>query len=596
MHAIQHRPQLRQSNSTAKFGEGRIMKTAFRFVVALAILAAGAVAQQPESPRERAHNPNASTQQPPAEAPPQATTPPAPSREHEAEEPQHEEATATARPQGERSAQEEAAKYHWDMTETPPVQTHHQITVNGKALHYTATAGRLPIKDPTGKINAEMFFVAYTLDGADPAKRPVTFSYNGGPGSASLWLHMGALGPRTVVLQPEGWMPEAPYRLHDNPDTPLDVTDIVMIDAIGTGYSRPADMEQARKFWSLQGDIESFGEFIRMYISRYERWSSPLYLLGESYGTTRSAGVAGYLADKGINFNGICLLSMVLNFESLEFAPINDVPYPLILPSMAMIAGYHHKLPANLAQDMEHTRQEVSDFAMDQYWQALNKGDALTPEERASLIDKVSEYTGLPKNVVQMANLRIDVRTFMQWLLADQQKVVGRLDGRYTRPAPHGALEPDRFDPTSAAIQGPFTAVFNDYIRRDLNYKVDMPYYTSAGMVGPDLFKWKWENPQRNFPGGGFEMGYADVASALRSAMIKNPYLKILVMEGDYDLATPFLAAQYTMNHLTVTPDIHKNISFAYYASGHMVYLDSKAHDKMHKDYAEFVNSALPQQ
>lgn len=571
------------------------MKTILLAALAV-ILTCSVAAQQPESPREQAHNPKPSTQQKPTEAPPESQPPQAPNREREQQEQQHREPSAASSSEAERSAQAAAANYHWDMTETTPVQSHHQITVNGRTLHYTATAGRLPIKDPTGKIDAEMFFVAYTLDGADPARRPLTFSYNGGPGSASIWLHMGALGPRTVVLQPEGWMPEAPYRLHDNPDTPLDVTDIVMIDAIGTGYSRPADMEQAHKFWGLQGDIESFGEFIRMYVSRYERWSSPLYLLGESYGTTRSAGVAGYLADRGINFNGICLLSMVLNFESLEFAPINDVPYPLILPTMAMIAGYHHKLPPNLEQDMNRTRQEVSDFAMNQYWQALNKGDALTAEERANLADKVSEYTGLPKNVVQMANMRIDVRTFMQWLLADQQKVVGRLDGRYTSPAPKGALENERFDPTSAAIQGPFTAVFNDYIRRDLNYKVDMPYYTSAGMLGPGVFKWKWENPQRNLPGGDFEMGYADVASALRSAMIKNPYLRILVMEGDYDMATPFLAAQYTMDHLNVTPDVHKNISYAYYASGHMVYLDSKAHDKMHKDYADFVNSAMPQQ
>ncbi|HZP22443.1 MAG TPA: peptidase S10 [Terriglobales bacterium] len=571
------------------------MKTILLAALAV-ILTCSVAAQQPESPREQAHNPKPSTQQKPTEAPPESQPPQAPNREREQQEQQHREPSAASSSEAERSAQAAAANYHWDMAETTPVQSHHQITVNGRTLHYTATAGRLPIKDPTGKIDAEMFFVAYTLDGTDPARRPLTFSYNGGPGSASIWLHMGALGPRTVVLQPEGWMPEAPYRLHDNPDTPLDVTDIVMIDAIGTGYSRPADMEQAHKFWGLQGDIESFGEFIRMYVSRYERWSSPLYLLGESYGTTRSAGVAGYLADRGINFNGICLLSMVLNFESLEFAPINDVPYPLILPTMAMIAGYHHKLPPNLEQDMNRTRQQVSDFAMNQYWQALNKGDALTAEERANLADKVSEYTGLPKNVVQMANMRIDVRTFMQWLLADQQKVVGRLDGRYTSPAPKGALENERFDPTSAAIQGPFTAVFNDYIRRDLNYKVDMPYYTSAGMLGPGVFKWKWENPQRNLPGGDFEMGYADVASALRSAMIKNPYLRILVMEGDYDMATPFLAAQYTMDHLNVTPDVHKNISYAYYASGHMVYLDSKAHDKMHKDYADFVNSAMPQQ
>ncbi|HEX8894073.1 MAG TPA: peptidase S10 [Terriglobales bacterium] len=573
------------------------MKKHFPLAVSLAFtLAAGVAAQQTDQPRQRTQTPNTpSAQQSATEESPQQSSPQAPSREPQERQQRREPSTpsAPAEVAGGAPGQPGALSYHWDMTEVAPVQTHHQITIGGRTLRYTATAGRLPIKDPTGKIDAEMFFVAYTLDGADPARRPLTFSYNGGPGSASIWLHMGALGPRTVVLEPEGWMPEAPYRLHDNQYTPLDATDIVMIDAIGTGYSRPADMEQAKKFWGLHGDIESFGEFIRMYISRYERWSSPLYLLGESYGTTRSAGVAGYLADKGINFNGVCLLSMVLNFESLEFAPTNDVPYPLILPTMTMIAGYHHKLPANLGQDLNSTRHEVSNFAMGEYWQALNKGDALTSEERANMVDKVAQYTGLPKNVVQMANMRIDVRTFTQWLLADQQKRVGRLDGRYTSPAPLGAMETGFFDPTSAATQGPFTAVFNDYVRRELNYKVDMPYYTSARDLG--TFNWNWANPRpAGAPGAGFEMGYADVAVALRSAMIKDPYLKVLVMEGDYDLATPFLAAQYTMDHLNITPEMHKNISYDYYASGHMVYLDSKAHDKMHRDYTNFVNSNLP--
>lgn len=473
------------------------MKRRFPLVAWLAcVLAAGAVAQQTNPPEQRPRTStpsSASTEQTATESSPQQSAAQTPGREpqqrREPSTPPAQAETAGAAP-----GQAASQNYHWDMTEVAPVQTHHQITFNGGTLHYTATTGRLPIKDPTGKIEAEMFFVAYTLDGADPAKRPLTFSYNGGPGSASIWLHMGALGPRTVVLQPEGWMPEAPYRLHDNQYTPLDATDIVMIDAIGTGYSRPADMEQAKKFWSLHGDIESFGEFIRMYISRYERWSSPLYLLGESYGTTRSAGIAGYLADKGINFNGICLLSMVLNFESLEFAPTNDAPYPLILPTMTMIAGYHHKLPADLEQDMNRTRQQASNFAMNEYWQALNKGDALTAEERAAMVDRVSQYTGLPKNVVQMANMRIDVRTFTQWLLADQQKRVGRLDGRYTSPAPSGPMEAAFFDPTSAATQGPFTAVFNDYVRRELNYKVDMPYYTSARDLG--TFNWNWANPR----------------------------------------------------------------------------------------------------
>jgi carboxypeptidase C (cathepsin A) len=567
------------------------MQLLTRLCFVLALLSPFALAQQsePTTPsRQRVQRPPVTPQETPTEQPTPESRPPV---TPEARPNREQERPMTPTPR-ERPGQPPTPNYHWDMTEHTPVQTHHTITVNGRALHYTATAGRLPIKDPTGKINAEMFFVAYTLDGADPAKRPLTFSYNGGPGSASIWLHMGALGPRKVVLQPQGWMPAAPYRLEDNPNTPLDKTDIVMVDAIGTGYSRPADMEQARHFWGLHGDIEAFGEFIRMYISRYERWSSPLYLLGESYGTTRSAGIAGYLADRGINFNGVCLLSMVLNFESLEFARINDVPYPLILPTYTMIAAFHHKLAPNLTQDLNRSRQEVSNWAMNEYWQALNRGDALNQQEREAVADKLAQYTGLPKNVIEMANLRIDVRTFTSWLLADQRKRVGRLDGRYTSDYPDGPMETGFFDPTSAATQGPFTAVFNDYIRRELNYKTDMPYYTSARDL--ETFTWNWANPPERGGGGGFEMGYADVATSLRSAMIKNPYMKVLVMEGDYDLATPFLAAQYTMNHLDLTPNLHKNISFDYYNSGHMVYLDSNAHAKMHKDYTAFIDATMP--
>ena len=483
----------------------------------------------------------------------------------------------------------------WDMAEVPPVQTPHQITVDGKTLRYTATAGRLPIKDAAGKIEAEMFFVAYTLDGAEPGRRPVTFAFNGGPGSASFWLHMGALGPRKVVMQAEGWMPAAPYRLVDNVSTPLDKTDLVLVDAIGTGFSRPADLETGRKFWGLQGDIEAFGEFIRLYITRNERWSSPLYLLGESYGTTRAAGVAGYLADKGINFNGITLLSMVLNFESLSFAANNDVPYPLIVPTYTMIAAFHHKLPAELAKDVNRTRQEVSQWAMTDYWQALNKGEAMTAQERAAVLDKLARYTGLPKQIVDLANLRIDVRTFTAWLLADQKLRVGRLDGRYSSPAPSGFMESNPFDPSSAATQGPFTAVLNDYVGRELKYKTDLPYYTSARDLGAG-FSWSWEATPSGAGrrGEGPSMGYADTATALRSAMMKDPYLKVLVMQGYYDLATPFLAAKYTMDHMNLTPQLRENVSYATYEAGHMVYLQQKSLEKMHKDVTAFIDATAP--
>ena len=473
----------------------------------------------------------------------------------------------------------------YDMTEMPPVVTHHQITVDGKLLKYSATAGRLPIKRGDGKIEAEMFYVAYTLDGQDAAKRPLTFAFNGGPGSASLWLHMGALGPRKVVLQPDGFMPPAPYHIEDNPYTLLDKSDLVLIDAIGTGFSRAADGELFKKFWGVKGDIEAFGEFIRLYISRNERWSSPLFILGESYGTTRAAGIAGYLADRGISFNGITLLSTVLNFETLEENFTNDQPYIFLIPSFTMIAGYHHRLPSDLAQNMTLARQQSEQWASNEYSHALDKGDSLTPQERQKIIDDMSRYTGLSKEVIDEANLRINVQKFTHYLLIDQKLRVGRLDGRYTGPDPNGLLDTPFYDPTGAATGPPFTSVFNNYLRTELGYKVDMPYNVRAPRGGPND-TWDWGSAGQGFP---------DTASALRQAIVKNPYLKVLVMEGYYDLATPYYAANYTMDHLNLPQKFRDNISFATYDSGHMVYLATDSLKKMKADEGAFIQKYTAQ-
>jgi carboxypeptidase C (cathepsin A) len=471
---------------------------------------------------------------------------------------------------------------HYDVAEVPPVITHHQITQNGKTLSYTATAGRLPIKRGDGKIEAEMFFVAYTLDGQDVGKRPLTFAFNGGPGSASVWLHMGALGPKRVVLQPNGFMPAAPYRLEDNPDTLLDRSDIVMVDAMSTGYSRAATAELTKKFLGVKGDVQAFGEFIRLYLSRYERWSSPLFLLGESYGTTRAAGLAGYLADHGIAFNGVTLLSMAVDFQTLEWNKSNDLPYLLLVPTFNMIAGYHHKLAADLTQDAAKTREEVVRWSNNEYALALGKGDALTPDERHKVVEQLSRYIGIRLEVIEAHNLRIDVPTFSRELLLDQKLISGRLDGRFSSPNPDE--DHDSYDPTSAAILPPYTSVFNNYLRTELNYKSDMPYRVFA-YDQPGFRDWEWGNAVEGFP---------STAAGLRAAMIKNPYMKILVMEGYYDLATPFAAANWTMDHLDLGPQFRQNISYGTYNAGHMVYIDRAEHDKMRKDLVDFMGKCLP--
>jgi carboxypeptidase C (cathepsin A) len=472
----------------------------------------------------------------------------------------------------------------YDMTEIPPVVTHHQVTVDGKGLRYTATTGRLPIKRGDGRIDAEMFFVAYTLEGQVDSKRPLTFCFNGGPGSASVWLHMGAVGPKQVVLEPNGFMPAAPYRITDNQSTLLDRSDLVFVDAIATGFSRAANTEMTKKFLGVQGDIEAFGEFIRLYMTRYDRWTSPLFILGESYGTTRAAGIAGYLADHGIAFNGITLLSTAMDFGTLEWTKNNDVPYVLLVPSFTMIAAYHKRLAPDLMQDLAKTRQEVEHWASTDYMLALAKGDGLSPEERQKVIDQYARYTGLDRKLVDNADLRINVAEFTHNLLLDQKLRVGRLDGRFTGVDPEGLLDTRFYDPTSSAILPPYTSVFNNYVRTELGYKVDVPYKVFA-WDEPSFQKWEWGDAEKGFP---------NTAPGLRAALVKNPYLKVLVMEGYYDLATPYYAANYTVDHLDLGQNFRKNISFATYEAGHMVYIDNGSHQKMKRDLVEFMGKSLP--
>ena len=551
------------------------MRSLFALILA-ATLATSAIAQQ----QQAASNEQPQQQSQPPKKPAKQSQQPA-KQEEQAAKP-----TEPAPPQPEPKAGDDKKEEHFDMTEIAPVVTHHQISLDGKTLKYTATAGRLPVKRGDGKIEAEMFFVAYSVDGQDASKRPLTFAFNGGPGSATIWLHMGALGPKHVALTADGVLPAAPYRVEDNPYTLLDKSDLVMVDAIGTGFSRAENMDASKKFWGVKGDIEAFSEFIRMYLSRYERWSSPLFLLGESYGTTRAAGISGHLSELGINFNGITLLSMVLNFQTLEDTKTNDEPYIYLIPSYTMIAGYHHKLPSDLLQDLNKARQEAEQWAVGEYARALAKGDAMTAAERDKVVTDMARYTGLTKEVIDQANLRVDVPKFTHYLLLDQKVRVGRLDGRYTGPDPDGLLDTRFYDPTEANIMAPYNTVFNNYVRTELGYKTDMPYYVFAQQQGFED-RWDWGSAGEGFP---------DTASALRRAVVKNPYLKVLVMEGYYDLACPYFAANYTVDHLNLPEKYRAQISYATYESGHMVYLHQSSLKKMKGDEAGFIEKSMTAQ
>jgi len=464
--------------------------------------------------------------------------------------------------------------------EPEPVVTHHQITVNGKVLHYTATAGRLPLKDAEGKVEAEMFFMAYTLDGGGP-KRPLTFAFNGGPGSSSVWLQLGAIGPRRVRLLPSGFMPKPPFELEDNQYTWLDQTDLVFIDPVGTGYSRATKKDEAKKFYSVEGDIESVGNFIRLYLSRYERWSSPLFLAGESYGTTRAAGLSGYLIDHGVAFNGIVLVSTVLNFETLEFTRGNDLPFILYLPSYTAAAWYHKKLAPELQADVKKALRESEQYASGPYTDALAKGDRLTAQERQSVIENLSRLTGLDKQYIDNANLRVEEGQFGKELLRNQHEIIGRIDARFTAPDLDGVGGQVEFDPSIAATRPPFTAMFNQYVRTELGYKTDMQYNILGMGVNRE---WNWGSAGQGFP---------NTAEALREAFVKNNYMKLFVASGWFDLATPYYATQYTLAHLALPANLRSNITTGYYDSGHMMYLHDQSLAHLKQDVSAFITNAL---
>ncbi|HKP37951.1 MAG TPA: hypothetical protein VJT71_13925 [Pyrinomonadaceae bacterium] len=465
--------------------------------------------------------------------------------------------------------------------EEPPVVTKHEIRAGGRILRYTATTGLMPIKNRDGEVEARMFFMAYTLDDSGRSRRPLTFSFNGGPGSASVWLHLGALGPRRVRMQPDGMMPAPPFELVDNEQTWLTQTDLVFIDPVGTGYSRAVRPDLASKFFGLQGDIESVGEFIRLYLTRYERWTSPLFLAGESYGTTRAAALSGYLVDRGIAFNGIMLISTIMNFQTTNFAPGNDIPYVLYLPSYAVTAWYHKKLAPDLqSKSVQQVASEAESWASNEYTQALGKGDRLTAQERQDAVAKLSRYTGLSPQFVDNANLRVPLGLFRKELLRDQKRSIGRLDSRFKGFDANLASDSTEYDASEAAIRPPYTATFNNYVRTELGYKNDLEYYILGGGIWSP---WNW----------GTNNNYVDTSVALRTALAKNPYLKIFVAMGYYDMATPYYAAEYTVHHISLDPMLMRNFSTGYYEAGHMMYIDEKSLVRMRADISKFIQDSM---
>lgn len=467
-----------------------------------------------------------------------------------------------------------------EQKEEPPVVTKHSIRIGNRQLNYTVSTGFMPIKNAiSGDTEARIFYMAYTLDDP-PAGRPLMFSFNGGPGSASVWLHMGALGPKRVKMLDDGLMPPAPYEAEENAQTWLDQTDLVFIDPVGTGYSRATKPELASKFFGLAGDIESIGEFIRMYLGRNERWSSPLFLVGESYGTTRAAGLSNHLFERGIALNGIVLVSTVMNFQSLSFADNNDLPLILIFPSYTATAWYHKQLPAELQRKpLREVLNESEQFAMNEYGPAMLRIDKLSAPEKNALLDKFSRLSGLGRDFVDENNFRVTLGEFNKELLRKQRRSTGRLDSRFLGFDKDSAGTSTDFDPSMTAIRTPYTAVFNDYVRRELGFKSDLEYYIlGGGITSP----WNW----------GVNNQYADTSQALSSAMRKNPYMKVMVASGYYDMATPYFAAEYTVSAMNLDPQLRRNFTFTYYEAGHMMYIEKESLRKLKTDVTGFIQSS----
>ena len=469
----------------------------------------------------------------------------------------------------------------------PPVVTHHQATVGGQSLRYTATVSTTVLKNADGEPRGEMFSTAYTLDGVEnPAARPITFVFNGGPGSASVWLHMGGLGPKRVVMSEQGEALPPPGAVASNPHSWLDLTDLVFIDPVGTGFSVPAGEAEQSDFSGVRQDAESVAEFIRLYVTNHNRWLSPKFLAGESYGTTRAAAVAGELMDEHhINLNGVFLVSMILDFGTARFTPGHNIPYVTFLPTYTATAWFHERLPDDLQKrDLDDVLAEVREWALSDYAVALSRGASLSDADRRRITEQLARYTGLSEEYIDSANQRVSIGRFTKELRRDERLVVGRLDSRYTGIERDAAGESFTNDPSFAAILGPYTAAIQSYFRADLGVEREERYEILNGGVRP----WEW-----NLDGG--TNSFVNVADTLRGVMLRNPHMLVHVAAGYYDLATPFFAAEYTMDQMLLPAGIRENIVFDYYRAGHMMYVRDTDLAKLKTDVARVFDRAMRQ-
>ena len=460
--------------------------------------------------------------------------------------------------------------------------SHHTASIGGRPVPYTATAGTLTIRDDDGKPTASMFYVAYTTGGAN---RPVTFLYNGGPGSSTMWLHMGSIGPIRVRTDSPASTHNAPYNYSNNEESLLDKSDLVFIDAIGAGFSRPLGDTKLEKFWGTDPDIDAFARGIERYVTANQRWNSPKFIFGESYGTTRSAGLSYRLQEDGVQLNGVILLSSILNYG--RRSPGFDQEVINYIPTYAAAAAYHNRLQTKPADTMAFLRQ-VREWARGPYAHALAEGQDLAEPEKQAIAQQLSAYTGLSVAYILENDLRIDPNRFRKELLRDQRRTLGRYDARFLGIDTDAAGEGQEYDPSDTGIDGAFIGSFHDYLAKDLGYETDMTYrptYYSAGLQ----WDFKHRSPGSRGPGA---TNQADVALDLSAAMRENPNLKVYSLNGIYDMATPFFGTEYDLGHMQLDPSLRHNLSFAYYPSGHMVYLNPEALKTMKSDLAKFYDEA----